>query len=295
VQTALDSSSTPPKTYRFTAPQTYRILYAGGGATMFTVWRQYLWPALRLTPSTSSSAMPLAAPGLGGGGWLDATQAGPRLVYGLAPNAAMVDQPLGLDFDFYRLNLLLRQNSWGGSYVSRNANLVQGGAVNPAFVYETPLAMFPTKLTPQFVNATPMSLPGDNLLDALSQFFETLVSPQTATAPDTLRNIRVLGRYRQAADGVSDPAETALTFDVPLLLAPLYPFNVSTDWSTTAAGAFCQQLAQSLADNAAAAGIPAPSPGQYVIDVLIYNMADSDTSTTPPQPLLRLENLIFPR
>ena len=295
VQTALDTSSTPPKTYSFTAPQTYRILYAGDGATVFTVWRQYLWPALRLTPPPANpGAMRLAAPGLGSGGWLGATQAGPRLVYSLAANAAPVDQPLGLDFDFYRMNLLLRQNAWGGSYVSRNANLVQGGGVNPAFVYETPLAMFPTKLTPQFVNAEPIALPGATLLDALSQFFETLVSPQTATAPQSLRNIRVLGRYRQAADGVSDPTTAALSFDVPLLLVPLYPFNVSTDWSTTLAGDFCDQLAQGLADNAAAAGIPAPSPGQYVIDVLIYNMADS-ASTTPPQPLLRLENLTFAR
>jgi hypothetical protein len=238
--------------------------------------------------------MRLAAPGLAGGGWLSAAQAGPRLVYALPANAAMVDQPLGLDFDVYRLNLLLRQNAWGGSYVSRNANLVQGGGVNPAFVYETPLAMFPTKLTPQFVKNAPMALPGDNLLDALAQFFETLVSPQTATAPNTLRNIRVLGRYRQAADGVTDPTETALTFDVPLLLVPLYGFNVSTDWSTSAAGAFCDQLAQTLAANADAAGIPAPSPGQYVVDVLVYNMADG-TSGAPPQPLLRLENLTFPR
>jgi LysM repeat protein len=267
----------------FRAPQTYRILY-DATANAFNVYRQYLWPALRLT---SAASAPVNA-------WLDAIQSGPRLVFELPANAAMVDQPLSLDFDFYRLNLLLQQNAWGGSYVSRNANLIEGATINSDFVYETALAMFPTKITPYIDRAEAVPLTGAGLKAALSDFFKTLVSAQTATAPNSTRDVRVLARYRQAVDGTSDPALAVLTFDVPLVLVPLCAFNVSTDWSTATATSFVAQLSQAMSDNATAAGIPLASPGQYVVDVLVYNM-DGDASAAAPQPLLRLENLTFPR
>jgi LysM repeat protein len=268
----------------FTAPQTYRILH-DPASSVLTVWRQYLWPAVRLTPAAGSAN--------GSTGWLNGTQSGARLVLDLPPNTAMVDQPLALDFAFYRLNLLLLQNAWGGSYVSRNSNLIQGGTVNPAFVYQTPLAMFPTKITPFFTRSNPLALAGDTLRDAVSSFFETLVSAQMATAPGTTRQIRVQGRYRQALDGVSDPSQAALVFDTPLVLVPLYSFNVSTDWSSSDTSDFCAQLTQALVNNATAAGIPLTTTGQYVLDVMVYNV--SSDATTAPQPLLRLENLTYPR
>jgi hypothetical protein len=231
-------------------------------------------------------------------GWIGASQSGTRLVFDLSQmkNPPQVGQPLSLDVDFYRLNLLLRQNAWGGTYVSRNANLIPGGAINPAFVYETPLTMFPTKVTPYVVRDDVVDLKkdGPDLTHALAQFFQEVMSPQAATEPNTYRNIRVTGRYWQASDGISHPGNTPLSFQVPLVLLPIYAFDVSTDGSADP-GKFCDQLAIAMKTNADAAGIPLPSPGQYVVDLLVYTMSDDTTGIKPPQPLLDLQNLIYPR
>lgn len=229
--------------------------------------------------------------------WIGASQSGTRLVFDLTQfkNPPQIGQPLSLDFDFYRLNLLLRQNAWGGSYVSRNANLIPGAEINAAFVYETPLVMFPTKITPYVVRDEVLALPGPDLTDALATFFTDIIAPQAATAPDTQRNIRVIGRYWQAASGTTKPDATVPSFQVPLVLLPIYPFNVTTD-GVPDPGKFCDQLAAALKANADAAGIPSPSPGgQYVIDLLVYTKADDSTGIKPPQPLLDLQNRIYPR
>jgi len=75
------------------------------------------------------------------------------------------------------------------------------------------------------------------------------------------------------------------------VLLPVYAFNVSTDWQLTSTG-FCETLATAIESNAAAMGIVAASPAQWVMDVLVYTYDDSDGSQPAAlQALLNLENL----
>lgn len=262
---------------RIEAPQTYRLRVVqplADGPSSLAVYRQLLWPALRLAGAST---------------WQDLLQSGNRLVMSLPAKQQPLTQPLALDVDFYRMNLLLRQNGWGGSFISRNANLIQGATINSAFVYRTPLSMFPTKITPYVQENSALALPGASLADALAAFFTRLLSAQAVVQPQSSRNLRISASYVQAIDGVSDPTRTPLTFTVPLLLLPLYPFAVSTD-----SGDFCESLAATVRAAADNAGIPAVSAGLYRFDVVVYNML-TEASQGAPQPLLEASQLHFPR
>ena len=222
---------------------------------------------------------------------------GTRLSFDLPDEAAYLASPLSLSFDYFRLNALLLQDAWGSSYISRNANLLQGQTINPAFVYKTPPAMFPTQITPLIVRSTPepmSSQTGQTLAEALSVFFETLLAAQTAVLPGSKRDMRIGVSYWQSADGTSDPTTTPLAYRNPLVLLPVYAFDVSTDWPLTD-GSFCEQLAATIQANAVAMGITPTAPAQWVMDVLVYTYADPDVpEPAAAQALLNLQNLTHP-
>ncbi len=261
------------------APQTYRLLQQNTDKAPYAIqiWRQLLWPALQYA-----------------GKWLNGLQMGTSLAFDLPDEAAYLTSPLALDFAYYRLNALLLQDAWGSSYVSRNANLLQGQTINTDFIYQTPPVSFPTQITPLIVRSTPEPMTGrtdQTLAEALSEFFETLVAAQNAVLPGTTRNMRIGVSYWQSADGISDPTQTPLSFRNPLVLLPVYAFDVSTDWQLTGNG-FCEQLAATIQANAAAMGVVASSPALWVMDVLVYSYADPALQPPPtPQALLNLQNL----
>ena len=264
------------------APQTYRLLQQNTDKAPYAVqvWRQLLWPGLQYA-----------------GTWLGGLQMGTRLSFDLPDETAYLASPLSLSFDYFRLNALLLQDAWGSSYVSRNANLLQGQTINPAFVYKTPPAMFPTQITPLIVRSTPepmSSQGGQTLAEALSTFFETLLAAQTAVLPGSKRAMRIGVSYWQSADGTSDPTKTPLAYRNPLVLLPVYAFDVSTDWQLTD-GSFCETLAATIQANAVAMGIVATAPAEWVMDVLVYTYADPDQSQpAAAQALLNLQNLTHP-
>ena len=261
------------------APQTYRLLQQNTDKAPYAIqiWRQLLWPGLQYA-----------------GKWLNGLQMGTSLSFDLPDEEAYLTSPLVLNFAYYRLNALLLQDAWGSSYVSRNANLLQGETINTDFVYQTPPVTFPTQITPLITRSVPepMTTQQDQTLAAaLSEFFETLVAAQNAVLPDTTRNLRIGASYWQSSDGTSNPTETPLSFRNPLVLLPVYPFNVTTDWQLTDNG-FCENLAQTIEANAAAMGITATSPAQWVVDVLVYTYAEPTLQPpATPQALLNLQNL----
>lgn len=252
-------------------PQSYRLILpnqATGNAIQ--IWRQLLWPALRLNQV---------------GPPLPAVQSGPRLIY-LIPGTVELGPgvTIDLDFTFYRLNALMLENAWGGVSISRNADLIADGAVNDAFVYRTPLTAFPTRITPLIAKAAALALPGTTLAGGLSAFFEALLAPQATLLPDSRRDLRIEMAYWRSVDGTK-PFEGPLSHRNPLVLVPLYAFDVTSDWKLDP-GAFCRSLADQIEANAAAMGIMPVAPDCWVLDVMVF------TSGAGPsrQSLLRIEN-----
>jgi LysM repeat protein len=264
-----------------TAPQTYRLTLSGAGASaVIKVSRQLLWPALMYVPPATQADEAAT--------WLNASQAGTRLAFSMATDKALLSEQLELDYAFYRLNLLLMQNASGGTSVSRNANLIAGATTNPLFVYNTPVVMFPTRITPLLSHTSPVTLQGGDLTAALSSFFETLVSSQAQALPGTMRQMRIGASYWQSSDGVTDPTTTSLSYRNPLVLAPLVQFNVDTDWEPTG---LVGTLSTAMTTNAAAMGVTPSAPGQWVLDVLVYSYVDGTDQATG---ILDLQNQIYP-
>ncbi|MGM3168616.1 LysM peptidoglycan-binding domain-containing protein [Dickeya chrysanthemi] len=265
----------------FQAPQTYRLTLSGTAPNaVIKVYRQLLWPGLMYVPPASHTDET--------SNWLNSSQAGTRLSFTLGTDKVFLSEQLEFDYAFYRLNLLLLQNASGGTSVSRNANLIAGATINPLFVYNTPVVKFPTRITPLLSHTETEQMPGANLTDALSNFFETLVLSQTEALPGTTRQMRIGATYWQSSDGVTDPTKTSLSYRNPLVLAPLVEFNVDTDWE---ASGLVGTLSRAMSTNAAAMGITPQAPGKWVLDVLVYSYVEG---TDQPIGILNIQNQIFP-
>ncbi|HET9638393.1 MAG TPA: LysM peptidoglycan-binding domain-containing protein [Allosphingosinicella sp.] len=255
------------------APQTYRLLPPPAAGPAMQVWRQLTWPALTL--GATSAAAPLTA-----------TQAGTQLTYAIPPGQEISEgAPLDLTFDFCRLDAFTLTNGWGGFSIARNANLVDG--INPGFVYETPPTRFPTRITPFLQRADPVALAGTTLEGAIETLFEKLFAGQAALQPQaTTRNIRVQAAYWRMPDGTS-PVGNPLAQRIPLLLVPIYPFEVSSVGASPIP--FCQQLASTMQSAADNLGVDRGPDDCWLIDLLIYGEGGGGH-----QPLLAIENHYFP-
>lgn len=264
-----DATAKPPIT-----PQTFRLLLSSGTTPTLQVWRQLLWPQITI----DGAATPLPS-----------TQAGSRLTYSLTAAQEIAEgAPLNLQFGFYRLDAMTLSNAWGGFYISRNANLLDN--VNDAFVYETPLTRFPTRITPFIQRPDAVALSGDSLEAALSALFEKLFAGQAAlvaSGESPTRNIRVQAGYWRSPSGI-DPTGDPLSYRNPLVLVPSFAFNVATDWQLNETS-FCGTLAAAMRQNAASLGIVAGTGDQWVIDLLIYGDGADDQ-----QPLLSIGDHYFP-
>ncbi|HEX2095056.1 MAG TPA: hypothetical protein VHG28_21835, partial [Longimicrobiaceae bacterium] len=260
------------------APQTYRLLLQTASATTtLQVWRQLLWPSLTLGTGASAGQIAGAPPAP-----LPCTQAGTRLTYALTSGQEIAPgAPLDLQFCFYRLDALTLSNAWGGFWISRNANLL--GDVNPGFVYQTPLTLFPTRITPYIQRPDPVALEGSSLAAALCDLFEKLFAGEAALAAQSsqqprvrlpgasdpvTRNLRVQAGYWRSPSG-ADPTTDLLSYRVPLLLVPIYGFDVATDWQP-GSGHFCEDLAATMQQNATSLGIVTAPGDVWVVDLLIY-------------------------
>ena len=281
----IDNGGTTPSI----PPQTYRLLLRQSGSrSTLQVWRQLLWPALTINANMAAQAVPLRC-----------TQAGVRLTYSLSAGQEIADgAPLDLLFRFYRLDAMTLSDAWGGFWISRNANLVDN--VDHGFVYETPLTRFPTRITPYIQRPDPARLEGTSLEDGLCTLFDKLFASLAALSDgQTLRvrlplagdaatrKIRVQAGYWRSPRGV-DPTTDPLSYRNPLLLVPIYAFDIAKDWRPDS-GSFCQKLAATMKQNAAALAIVSGPNDQWVIDVLIYGDGADDQ-----QPLLFIGSQYFP-
>ena len=144
---------------------------------------------------------------------------------------------------FKRLNVITKQNGWGGASVTRNALLIPGRETQSDFIYQTPMTYFANKVTPNIRIDQEVSLrlfagAGAKLVDALGGYFEKLFAAQAAAAPESIRQVRASARYgflvaavEGAAAGLSSQAwlenQQQIVAGFPLILIPQYGFKVA--------------------------------------------------------------------
>jgi hypothetical protein len=210
-----------------------------------------------------------------------------------------ISQPLDLDFAFKELDVLQRQNGWSGVAVTRNQDLLgstdAAKQTNQDFVYQTPLALFSSKITPYVLIDTSLPMSTSNPQDlkhALGDFFAVLFDK---APPDTTFMVKVASRFAYPlAPGATD--DQTIWTTLPLVLNPLASFNPATDADPSNPQSFVSLFGQASLDAAAAAGvnnIPSDVSRRYVVDVSIYSSLQNsgDTGTTvPSKPVLEVRN-----
>ncbi|QJT80690.1 LysM domain-containing protein [Kosakonia sp. MUSA4] len=241
-----------------TAPQTFRLQRKADEETIL-LSRQILWPAIDT----------------GAGQRFVSHQMGNRLIYDLPQEGLPISDLLTLPMVFYRLNIMGLQDAWGGTSIARNANLLAGKRINPDFIYQTPLAMFPTRISPLLADTTVTTLAGETLEEALATLFQTLTAGQAAILGASHRAMRIAACWWSGADPSQDPLTTPLRVSTPLTLSPLYAFDVASDWKT---GHYISRLAQQMQKQATALGVTPRAPGRWVVDILIYSYQENQNA-----------------
>lgn len=247
--------------------------------SVIDVKRKYLWPAI----SDLSSGVPVQLP---------ARQIGSTMLYDYDH---LIDDPANLLMQFKRLNVITKQNGWGGASVARNALLIPGRQTQKDFIYQTPMTLFANKVTPNIRVDKEVSLrlfDDAKLVDALGGYFEKLFAAQAAADKDSIRQVRVSARYgfqvasaESSGNGPSpqawleDPQQIVAGF--PLILITQYGFKVDTDWKTDPiTQSFVVQLASQTETARQSAGAPGDR-GRYYYDVVVYSTLGGNTGQSP--------------
>ncbi|MCC9622856.1 LysM peptidoglycan-binding domain-containing protein [Thalassospira sp. MA62] len=244
------------------APQTFRI-EKNISANELKVSRQILWPAIQVPDKSNNNKLL----------WVPGRQMGTTIVFDLPDDDFPLAGILNLPMSFYRLNVMGLQDGWGGSSISRNANLLAGSTINPDFVYTTPLSMFPTRISPLISETAAIEMQGGTLSEAVANVFKTLTAGQAAIMGQSKRNMRVQASYWAGADPEINPADTPLRKRNPLVLSPLYAFDVTTDFES---GNYTDQLVATMEQQARLQGLSPAAPGKWVVDILIYSYNPDD-------------------
>lgn len=250
--------------------------------SLIDVKRKYLWPAI----SDISGSEPVELP---------AQQIGSTILY---TYDHLIDDPAKLLMQFKRLNVITKQNGWGGASVTRNALLIPGRETQSDFIYQTPMTYFANKVTPNIRIDKEVSLrlfanAGAKLVDALGGYFEKLFAAQAAADPASIRQVRVSARYgfqvatvESAATGQSSQAwlgdqQQQIVAGFPLILIPQYGFKVATDWNTgPTSGSFVVQLATQTETTRQSSGAPGDR-GRYYYDVVVYSTLGGNSGQSP--------------
>jgi LysM repeat protein len=228
---------------------------------VINVARKYLWPSI--TDVSTGNQLP-------------AQQFQSTVLY---TYEHAISDPMALQFDFGGLNIINKQNAWGGASVSRNAVLVENQQTMPNFVYQTPEAFFPNRVVPSLVITDQINLrdqPGSptDFGTALSTFLTTLFAAQAQAAPSSIRTIKASARYSfDVAEG------RAASPNFPLVLVSNYDLAVSNP-SPTGPDAFGAAFATAISNAASQAGVPADI-GRYSMTLTVYAASDGSTGLNP--------------
>ncbi|MCU1234651.1 MAG: putative cell-wall-anchored protein SasA motif, partial [Candidatus Solibacter sp.] len=261
---------------------TYTAVLVAGSA--ITINRKYLWPTIY----DASGEQPVQ---------LKAEQLQSTMLYTYNHDISL---PMALQFDFERLNIINKQNAWGGASVSRNAFLVEGRPTMDNFVYRAPEIYFPNKVTPRLVITEPINLrdqPGqpNDLPTALNTFLTGLFAAQANAQPHSIRQISASARYNFAVAKMASAATAGagkkgsqaapqITAGFPLTLVSQYNFDVTTD-----PAAFSAAFAAQIAIAAAQAGAPT-NAGSYSCTLTVFSASSNSAGLNPT---VQYENLYF--
>ncbi|MBS1913515.1 MAG: LysM peptidoglycan-binding domain-containing protein [Bacteroidetes bacterium] len=205
---------------------------------------------------------------------------------------------------FETLDILNKQNAWGGVYTTRNENIFNDAACNPTasihtnreFIYRTPMVRFGNLLTPLIeydgtidvgslspAEPSPKGI-GSHIGTLFTKFFEGIQNP----APNETRSIRVDCRYEYRLGnpyGIVSPMIVTL----PIAMSPPFDFRIHADEDAT-----CPQQAATftcaLADAITAwyyARLPERDQGRFIFDIAVY----SSLGNTGKLPIYHVKSL----
>ncbi|HEX8957237.1 MAG TPA: LysM domain-containing protein [Burkholderiaceae bacterium] len=257
---------------RFRAPQIYRLLMKtmASGTTRLAVYRQILWPALKLQ---------------GDADWQGMALEGNRLRLALAPGRYAALDALGLEFAFYRMNPFLRQNAWAKATVTRNRSLRPDAATNPAFVMRNLPSRFTSSVDATAIAADPIELQGETLAQALTHYFNELFSAVALAVPsrgrDDAFHLKIDAMFSRPLEGMAPS-----TVDLSLFAAP----PVKAETGGGAAAEECYAMLAGMAEAAVAQLAPSASAqGRYRFHASIYRSAEDAREARPLLELMQLE------
>jgi LysM repeat protein len=193
------------------------------------------------------------------------------------------------NFTFRNPDIFMRPSGRAAVAIARNLSLLgESIPTNPAFVYRTPLTVFPNSVLPSVTGATPIVLGAapTPVRDALAAFFQGLFSSSSWTEGSTVQ-IRFGASFSFSLAETSttrEPVSSQLTSQVPILLVPLFEFDPTSD--VYGPESFVGQI-----DTALAAWVTAYTPplgrGSFVFDLTVYASQDENRA------LMRASNLEY--
>ncbi|HVZ41237.1 MAG TPA: LysM peptidoglycan-binding domain-containing protein [Candidatus Kapabacteria bacterium] len=205
---------------------------------------------------------------------------------------------------FETLDILNKQNAWGGVYTTRNENIFDDAACNPVaqihtnpeFIYRTPMVRFGSLLTPLIeydgtinvgsLNPAEPSPKGirSHIGTLFTKFFEGIQNP----APNETRSIRVDCRYEYRLGnpyGIVNPMIVTL----PIVMSPPFDFRIHAD-EDTACPQQATTFACALADAITTwyyARLPERDQGRFIFDIAVY----SSLGNTGKLPIYHVKSL----
>ncbi|MFW0716550.1 LysM peptidoglycan-binding domain-containing protein [Pedobacter sp. N23S346] len=186
----------------------------------------------------------------------------------------LVTQPLELRVEFDRMNLIRYQDALAGTYVTRNAYLVET-KTNPDFVFKIPEIVFNQTMFPLVEQS--VTLPFRNqqpdLQHALQGLFTTLLEGHTPAVKMT-----GLYGYRLAVSEGSNDDEQAIVSLLPMVFRPM----------TTYRTALVDEIAQAIGNWVAGKPL-SQQGGRYTFDLYVF----SELGSNAARPLLRLKSLVY--
>jgi LysM repeat protein len=188
------------------------------------------------------------------------------------------------EFDFSDMDIVLKQNGWGGVYVTRNENLVSSAPTNPAFIYQTPLARFSNIMVPLIENTSFIKIndASNDLKISLTQLFADLFSSATSGTHYIKFGCQYGYQLVSSSSGSNLPGSLAsLISRLPVLFIPKYAFSVGDTNLVTQVVDYItewKQTSQASDDG-----------GFFIFQVGLFSTLDEQLT----QPLLEIENLVF--
>jgi hypothetical protein len=169
------------------------------------------------------------------------------------------------------VNVLSEQSARAGVSIWRNLELVPDRTTNGAFVYRTPVTVFPSSALPSIVSSPedPIAIGASPTAigEALGRFLQDLVTAQNTWAAGETLSMRLTGGYSYA---VTSSGSQMLGPVVPIFLVASVDFDPLTDWDWSRPESFVSQVAAVVDDWIATRQPGARDRAAILFDLTVY-------------------------